>query len=164
MRSFLYLFFGIVLFYIDITIGLIIPFNIGNHAVKFVPQLTLMYLLMLTVYRNFGISLILGTFLGIMTDIYIGSLYGIYMFGYILLIFIIDKFFKVFYRDYIMIFFVIICATLVFQMYAALIYGAVGFIEFDIWDFILLRLLPTFILNLILLIIMFPICYKYLKN
>ena len=63
-----------------------------------------MYILIMTVYRGFGVALILAIFFGIITDLYFGSIYGLYMFGYIILVVLIDKFFKVFYRDYSMLF------------------------------------------------------------
>lgn len=75
---------GILLFYIDTAIGLLIPMHIGKFELVFVPHLTFMYILMMVVYRGFGVSLLLSIFLGVMTDVYFGSIYGVYLFGYIL--------------------------------------------------------------------------------
>ena len=61
-----------------------IPMNIGKFELVFVPHLTFMYILMMVVYRGFGVSLLLSIFLGVMTDVYFGSIYGVYLFGYIL--------------------------------------------------------------------------------
>lgn len=76
MRTLYYFLIGILLFYIDTAIGLLIPMNIGKFELVFVPHLTFMYILMMVVYRGFGVSLLLSIFLGVMTDVYFGSIYG----------------------------------------------------------------------------------------
>ncbi len=53
-----------------------IPMHIGKFELVFVPHLTFMYILMMVVYRGFGVSLLLSIFLGVMTDVYSGSIYG----------------------------------------------------------------------------------------
>lgn len=99
MRTLYYFLIGILLFYIDTAIGLLIPMHIGKFELVFVPHLTFMYILMMVVYRGFGVSLLLSIFLGVMTDVYFGSIYGVYLFGYILFLALIDRFFKIFYKD-----------------------------------------------------------------
>ena len=69
MRTLYYFLIGILLFYIDTAIGLLIPMNIGKFELVFVPHLTFMYILMMVVYRGFGVSLLLSIFLGVMTDV-----------------------------------------------------------------------------------------------
>ncbi|MEJ7225994.1 rod shape-determining protein MreD, partial [Staphylococcus caprae] len=44
MRGIYYFLIGILLFYIDTIIGLVIPMHFGKIDVIFVPHLTLMYL------------------------------------------------------------------------------------------------------------------------
>ena len=165
MRTLYYLLIGALLFYIDTAIGLVIPLHFGKIDIIFVPHLTLMYILIMTVYRGFGVSIILAIFFGIVTDLYFGSIYGLYMFGYIILVVIVDKFFKVFYRDHTMLFSIVLLSTVILEIYVASIYAVIGFIQFDFIDFILFRLIPTFIINFILLLILYPIIIKiYAKN
>lgn len=52
------------LFYIDTAIGLVIPLHFGKIDIIFVPHLTLMYILIMTVYRGFGVSIVLAIFSG----------------------------------------------------------------------------------------------------
>ncbi|MFD8016320.1 rod shape-determining protein MreD [Staphylococcus warneri] len=164
MRGIYYFLIGILLFYIDTIIGLVIPMHFGKIDVIFVPHLTLMYLLILTIYRSFGVALILAIFFGLITDLYFGSIYGLYMFGYILAVVVMDRFFKIFYKDKVMIFIIILVSTLLIEIYVALIYGLIGFIQFNLLEFLLLRLLPTFILNINLLTILYPIMLKFLRK
>lgn len=164
MRGIYYFLIGIILFYIDTVIVIVIPIHFGKIDVIFVPHLTLMYLLILTIYRGFGVAVILAIFFGLITDLYLGSIYGLYMFGYILAVVIMDRLFKIFYRDTVMLFIVILLSTIFLEIYVAIIYGVIGFIQFNLLEFLLLRLLPTFILNLILLIILYPIMLKFMRK
>ena len=82
MRTLYYFLIGILLFYIDTAIGLVIPLHFGKIDIIFVPHLTLMYILIMTVYRGFGVALILAIFFGIITDLYFGSIYGIHVWLY----------------------------------------------------------------------------------
>ena len=103
-------------------------------------------------------ALVLAIFLGLITDLYYGSIYGLYMFGYILAVVVMDRCFKIFYKDKVMIFIIILVSTILIEIYVALIYGLIGFIQFNLIEFLLLRLLPTFIVNLLLLTILFLSC------
>ena len=91
--------------------------HFGKIDVIFVPHLTLMYLLILTIYRSFGVALVLAIFLGLITDLYYGSIYGLYMFGYILAVVVMDRCFKIFYKDKVMIFIIILVSTILIEIY-----------------------------------------------
>ncbi|WP_436854058.1 rod shape-determining protein MreD [Staphylococcus caeli] len=164
MRALYYFLISVVLFYIDTAIGLVIPMHIGEKTIIFVPHLTFMYLLLICVYRSFGVALILAIVLGLITDLYFGSFYGLYLFGYILFVVIMDFFFKTFYRDHTMLFIIVLLSTVFLEIYVAIIYSILGLIEFNLIDFVIFRLLPTFILNLILLTILYPIISKFFRK
>ncbi|MDW4093535.1 rod shape-determining protein MreD [Staphylococcus saprophyticus] len=164
MRALYYFLIGIVLFYIDTVIGLVIPMQIGDKDIVFVPHLTLMYLLLICVYRSFGVSMILAAVFGIVTDLYFGSFYGLYLFGFILFVVIMDFFFKTFYRDNTMLFITVWLSTIFLEIYVAIIYSILGLIAFNFIDFIVFRLIPTLILNFILLVILYPIITKFFRK
>ena len=146
MRTFYYFLIGILLFYIDTIIGLTIPMHFGKIDIIFVPHLTIMYILIMTVYRGFGVAMSLAFFFGIVTDLYFGSIYGLYMFGYIILVVIVDKFLKSFIEIILYYFYHFIIHN-VLEVYVAMIYGVIGFIKFNLIEFVLLRLIPTLIIN-----------------
>ena len=164
MRALYYFLIGIVLFYIDTVIGLVIPMQIGDRDIVFVPHLTLMYLLLICVYRSFGVAMILAAVFGIVTDLYFGSFYGLYLFGFILFVVIMDFFFKTFYRDNTMLFITVWLSTIFLEIYVAIIYSILGLIAFNFIDFIVFRLIPTLILNFILLVILYPIITKFFRK
>ncbi|NWK85557.1 rod shape-determining protein MreD [Staphylococcus sp. GSSP0090] len=164
MRALYYFLIGIVLFYIDTAIGLVIPMQIGDKDIIFVPHLTLMYLLLICVYRSFGVAMILAAVFGIVTDLYFGSFYGLYLFGYILFVVIMDFFFKTFYRDNTMLFITVWLSTLFLEIYVAIIYAILGLIAFNFIDFVVFRMIPTLILNFILLVILYPLMTKFFRK
>lgn len=164
MRALYYFLIGIVLFYIDTVIGLVIPMQIGDKDIVFVPHLTLMYLLLICVYRSLGVAMILAAVFGIVTDLYFGSFYGLYLFGFILFVVIMDFFFKTFYRDNTMLFITVWLSTIFLEIYVAIIYSILGLIAFNFIDFIVFRLIPTLILNFILLVILYPIITKFFRK
>ena len=164
MRSFYYFLIGLLLFYIDTAIALVIPMNIAGKAIIFVPHLLLMYLLLVTIYRSANLAIVLSVVLGLITDLYYGQIYGIYLFGYILFVVIVDRCFKAYYRDTGMVFWLMLIFALLYEVYTALIYGILGVIQFDIIHFVLFRLMPTFVLNLLLLVILQPLIFKYFKK
>ncbi|UXV41389.1 rod shape-determining protein MreD [Staphylococcus simulans] len=164
MRAFYYFLIGAVLFYLDSLIALVIPMQIGGRGVIFVPHLLLMYLLIITIYKKPSIAVVLAIIFGLTTDLYYGTIYGLNTFGYLLFVILMDFFFKVYYRDHTMVFIGVWLFTIIFEIYQALIYGLLGLIKFNFWDFLLFRLLPTAFVNLLLLVIVFSLIKKLIKK
>lgn len=164
MRAFYYFLIGAVLFYLDSLIALVIPMQIGGRGIIFVPHLLLMYLLIITIYKKPSIAVVLAIIFGLTTDLYYGTIYGLNTFGYLLFVILMDFFFKVYYRDHTMVFIGVWLFTIIFEIYQALIYGLLGLIKFNLWDFLLFRLLPTAFVNLLLLVIVFSLIKKLIKN
>ncbi|UXR44001.1 rod shape-determining protein MreD [Staphylococcus simulans] len=164
MRAFYYFLIGAVLFYLDSLIALVIPMQIGGRGIIFVPHLLLMYLLIITIYKKPSIAVVLAIIFGLTTDLYYGTIYGLNTFGYLLFVILMDFFFKVYYRDHTMVFIGVWLFTVIFEIYQALIYGLLGLIKFNLWDFLLFRLLPTAFVNLLLLVIVFSLIKKLIKK
>lgn len=164
MRVFYYFLIGAVLFYLDSLIALVIPMQIGGRGIIFVPHLLLMYLLIITIYKKPSIAVVLAIIFGLTTDLYYGTIYGLNTFGYLLFVILMDFFFKVYYRDHTMVFIGVWLFTIIFEIYQALIYGLLGLIKFNLWDFLLFRLLPTAFVNLLLLVIVFSLIKKLIKK
>ncbi|WP_105996505.1 rod shape-determining protein MreD [Staphylococcus simulans] len=164
MRAFYYFLIGAVLFYLDSLIALVIPMQIGGRGIIFVPHLLLIYLLIITIYKKPSIAVVLAIIFGLTTDLYYGTIYGLNTFGYLLFVILMDFFFKVYYRDHTMVFIGVWLFTIIFEIYQALIYGLLGLIRFNLWDFLLFRLLPTAFVNLLLLVIVFSLIKKLIKK
>lgn len=63
-----------------------------------------------------------------------------------------------------MLFTIVLLSTLVLEIYVAVIYSVLGLVQFNLFEFVIFRMIPTLILNLILLIILYPLITKFLKK
>ncbi|MCG3399089.1 rod shape-determining protein MreD [Staphylococcus massiliensis] len=164
MRVLYYVLIGILLFFIDTLLTFLSPIFIFGQKIVFAPHLFFLFLMIISVYKDVRFSLIFATFFGIFIDLYFGQLYGLYLFGYLIFVLLVHYFVKVFYRDYEMLFALILALTFLFELFIFAVYAMVGLIDVKPISFILYRLIPTFIMNFILLLIMFPIVMKVIEK
>ncbi|MGV3041361.1 rod shape-determining protein MreD [Staphylococcus rostri] len=164
MRKSIYYVLGALLcFYLDTLLTFMSPIAIGHVKFIFVPHLVFLYLILITVYRNTSTALVLGILVGIIQDLYFGQIYGLYLFGYLLSILIADKFLKVFFRDHVMVYWMILLGIIFLEIFVVAVYSVLGLIDFQIIPFITLRLLPTLFLNALLLIVIYVILERKTK-
>ncbi|MDO5374584.1 MAG: rod shape-determining protein MreD [Staphylococcus rostri] len=164
MRKSIYYVLGALLcFYLDTLLTFMSPIAIGHIKFILVPHLVFLYLILITVYRNTSTALVLGILVGIIQDLYFGQIYGLYLFGYLLSILIADKFLKVFFRDHVMVYWMILLGIVFLEIFVVAVYSVLGLIDFQIIPFITLRLLPTLFLNALLLIVIYVILERKTK-
>ncbi|WP_239749225.1 rod shape-determining protein MreD [Mammaliicoccus sp. H-M34] len=164
MRFYVIPLIGVVLFYLDIILTRLSPINVFNETFIVVPRLTFLYLLIIAVYKNPKVAIILAIVTGIFTDIYFGGIYGVYTFGYAIFVIMMDKLFKVFYRDILMMVILLICSVVLLEIWVMIFYGFLGIASINIIQIILFRFIPTVFFNLICLIIIFPFVLKLLER
>ncbi|UXU85000.1 rod shape-determining protein MreD [Mammaliicoccus sciuri] len=164
MRFYVIPLIGVLLFYLDSLLTRLSPLNLFNETFIIVPRLTFLYLLIIAVYKNPKVAIILAIVTGIFTDIYYGGIYGVYTFGYAIFVIMMDKLFKVFYRDILMMVILLIFSVVLLEIWVMIFYGFLGIASINIGGIILFRLIPTVIFNLICLIIIFPFVLKLLER
>jgi len=164
MRFYVIPLIGVLLFYLDSLLTRLSPLNLFNETFIIVPRLTFLYLLIIAVYKNPKVAIILAIVTGIFTDIYYGGIYGVYTFGYAIFVIMMDKLFKVFYRDILMMVILLISSVVLLEIWVMVFYGFLGIVSINIGQIILFRLIPTVIFNLICLIIIFPFVLKLLER
>ncbi|HCN61470.1 MULTISPECIES: rod shape-determining protein MreD [Mammaliicoccus] len=164
MRFYVIPLIGVILFYLDIILTRLSPINVFNETFIVVPRLTFLYLLIIAVYKNPKVAIILAIVTGIFTDIYFGGIYGVYTFGYTIFVIMMDKLFKVFYRDILMMVILLICSVVLLEIWVMIFYGFLGIASINIIQIILFRFIPTVFFNLICLIIIFPFVLKLLER
>ncbi|MEB7806623.1 rod shape-determining protein MreD [Mammaliicoccus fleurettii] len=164
MRFYVIPLIGVILFYLDIILTRLSPINVFNETFIVVPRLTFLYLLIIAVYKNPKVAIILAIVTGIFTDIYFGGIYGVYTFGYTIFVIMMDKLFKVFYRDILMMVILLICSVVFLEIWVMIFYGFLGIASINIIQIILFRFIPTVFFNLICLIIIFPFVLKLLER
>ena len=164
MKKAIYYVLGALLcFYLDTLLTFLSPIAIGHVKFILVPHLVFLFLILITVYRNTSTALVLGTLLGIVQDLYFGQIYGLYLFGYLLSILIADKFLKVFYRDHVMVYWMILLGIVFLEIFVVVLYHVLGLIDFHVIPFVTLRLLPTLFLNGLLLIFAYALLGRKTK-
>lgn len=164
MRFYVIPLIGVLLFYLDSLLTRLSPLHLFNETFIIVPRLTFLYLLIIAVYKNPKVAIILAIVTGIFTDIYYGGIYGVYTFGYATFVIMMDKLFKVFYRDILMMVILLISSVVLLEIWVMVFYGFLGIVSINIGQIILFRLIPTVIFNLICLIIIFPFVLKLLER
>ncbi|MEB5648162.1 rod shape-determining protein MreD [Mammaliicoccus sciuri] len=164
MRFYVIPLIGVLLFYLDSLLTRLSPLTLFNETFIIVPRLTYLYLLIIAVYKNPKVAIILAIVTGIFTDIYYGGIYGVYTFGYAIFVIMMDKLFKVFYRDILMMVILLISSVVLLEIWVMVFYGFLGIASINIGSIILFRLIPTVVFNLICLIIIFPFVLKLLER
>lgn len=164
MRFYVIPLIGVLLFYLDSLLTRLSPLHLFGETFIIVPRLTFLYLLIIAVYKNPKVAIILAIVTGIFTDIYYGGIYGVYTFGYAIFVIMMDKLFKVFYRDILMMVILLISSVVLLEIWVMIFYGFLGIASINIGQIILFRLIPTVIFNLICLIIIFPFVLKLLER
>ncbi|RIO12463.1 rod shape-determining protein MreD [Mammaliicoccus sciuri] len=164
MRFYVIPLIGVLLFYLDSLLTRLSPLTLFNETFIIVPRLTFLYLLIIAVYKNPKVAIILAIVTGIFTDIYYGGIYGVYTFGYVIFVIMMDKLFKVFYRDILMMVILLISSVVLLEIWVMVFYGFLGIASINIGSIILFRLIPTVVFNLICLIIIFPFVLKLLER
>ncbi|MDT0709618.1 rod shape-determining protein MreD [Mammaliicoccus sciuri] len=164
MRFYVIPLIGVLLFYLDSLLTRLSPLTLFNETFIIAPRLTFLYLLIIAVYKNPKVAIILAIVTGIFTDIYYGGIYGVYTFGYAIFVIMMDKLFKVFYRDILMMVILLISSVVLLEIWVMVFYGFLGIASINIGSIILFRLIPTVVFNLICLIIIFPFVLKLLER
>ncbi|PTJ55047.1 rod shape-determining protein MreD [Mammaliicoccus sciuri] len=164
MRFYVIPLIGVLLFYLDSLLTRLSPLTLFNETFIIVPRLTFLYLLIIAVYKNPKVAIILAIVTGIFTDIYYGGIYGVYTFGYVIFVIMMDKLFKVFYRDILMMVILLISSVVLLEIWVMVFYGFLGIASINIGSIILFRLIPPVVFNLICLIIIFPFVLKLLER
>ncbi|OFL48153.1 rod shape-determining protein MreD [Nosocomiicoccus sp. HMSC067E10] len=167
MRSiFLFIGFFTVLF-LDFSFASVSPFSLLGSDVYFVPKLLFMMLLLVSIYFGRSYSIFFSIVFGVILDLYTGSIYGIHLFGFVAFVLFMHSAFRVFYRDMIGLFFVVIVNTFLFDFYIYGIYKVIGYVDLPLFDYIALRAVPSLLLNALLyipLLIFVLVLRKIRKN
>lgn len=154
---------GIILMYMDMAVSSVSPLMLFGIEVFFVPKLLFMYVLLLTIYVSPRISMFFALIFGIMLDVYIGSLYGIHIFGFIAFVIFMQTAFRVFYRDFVAMAFVVLLNTFLFDLYQYAVYRVVGFISMPFFDYIALRAVPSVLVNAVIFVVIYILAIQTAK-
>lgn len=160
------LYIPLLLFFLIIFEGValdLIPFQ-SEHTL-IVPHFVLMVLVLVTVYydKEDTISTILyGLFFGLMLDVVYTGILGVYMFSYGTVIYIVHKLKLWMNMSFVVTIFLSFIALFMAENFIYIIYTVINYTSMGWLDFLQVRFLPTFLVNVVFLLILYPIIVRSL--
>jgi rod shape-determining protein MreD len=144
----------------------LLPPSIKFAEIYIIPQWVLMFLILVTIYSYTKmpiIPIIYGAVFGLMTDIVYTNILGVYMFVVALAVYVAQLLNRLFQAN---IFMVIIIATVslfVLEFSLVFIYSFLGISTMSINQFLVFRFLPTWIANILFIVIIYYPTKQLLK-
>ncbi|WP_017548715.1 rod shape-determining protein MreD [Salinicoccus carnicancri] len=163
MKAIIIFLFSLLFMYLDFLFAEFSPVMVSGLEVYFVPRLLLMYVLLISIYVSPSMSAFIGIVTGLMLDVYIGSVYGVHAFGMVAFVAFMHTAFRVFYKDFVAMAFVILLLTFLYETYIYFIYRVLDLVYMPIFDYLALRAAPSLLLNALLFFFVFVIALKTSK-
>ncbi|MFS0780757.1 rod shape-determining protein MreD [Bacillus sp. 1P06AnD] len=130
----------------------------------FVPRFILIFLVFYAVYGKYWPALWYGMVMGLIYDITYTEILGIYLFMFPIVTYLISKVMKILQNNIIIVSIMSLVAIVILEF---IVYGfnlILGFTDISVQDFLTIRLLPTLLLNLVVLAIFaYPLRRLFLK-
>ncbi|MCY8233646.1 rod shape-determining protein MreD [Priestia endophytica] len=128
------------------------------------PKLTLIVLLLATIYINPKKGIQYAFFFGLLYDIVYTDLLGVYMFGMPAICYIVSKLLKVFQTNVVIITILTIVGITLLEFYVYEINSMIGLTHMSMDRFLTYRLYPTLILNLVFVVLLaYPLKKQFEK-
>lgn len=160
------LYLPLILFIFVILEGVainLLPTEIVLSNYLIIAHWVLAFLVYIAIYYDTGstyYSIMYALIFGLLIDIIYTGVLGVYMFSYGGVIYIIHGLQKLLQRNFFVLVLLGVAAFLMADFSIYLIYFVVGITEMVWQDYLLQRLIPTILANLLFLLILFPIFKK----
>ncbi|MGM8212997.1 rod shape-determining protein MreD [Virgibacillus sp. W0430] len=157
------LYFSLILFFLLVFEGIafeLLPNNLVVGDLFIIPHWIFVFLFLMAVFyenNTNAYSIIFGIIFGLLIDIVYTGILGVYMFAYPVTLYIISNLKNLFHANFIVTLFLGIIGITIVDSIIHLVYIAVGIINIGWSNYLIYRLLPTLVGNLIFLIAMYPI-------
>lgn len=147
-----------------VSLDLLPTFLLNSHTL-IIPHWVFVLLLFITVFyddEDTYYAVFYCIIFGLLIDVVYTGVLGIYMFSYAFVIYIIQEVKRLIHENFYAVLFLGGIGILGVDLSIYMIYKMVGLTDMLWNDYLLFRLLPTMLANLIFLIILYPIMKKYL--
>jgi rod shape-determining protein MreD len=154
---------GVILFLVESEFAMFSPIEIGGQTLILVPRFLVLYLLFLAIYFDRKRAIIYGFVFGLCYDVFYINIIGLYTFLYPALCFVAAWCAK---RIHPHLLFSMVLAILLISILEFIIYEFFFMIQFTtmaLQPFLLNRLVPTIVINLLFLFMLAWI-FRYLIN
>ncbi|AXI09591.1 rod shape-determining protein MreD [Oceanobacillus zhaokaii] len=113
---------------------------------------------------NTYFALIYALIFGLLLDAVYTGILGVYMFSYAISIYIVENFKKMLHRNFFVVVLLGVVGISIADLLIYLTYLVIGMTDMFWQDYLLNRLLPTVLLNLLFMIIVYPLFSKRLQR
>jgi len=145
----------------------LLPMQLLSTKALLVPHWVLIILIFIVIFYDLEdtyYSIIYGIIFGLLIDVVYTGVLGIYMFSYGFVIYLIHELRKLVHTNFYAVTIIGIIGIILADVFIHTIYTMIGYADV-LWDeYIMLRLVPTVLANLIILIILYPFLKKRLIN
>ena len=145
----------------------LLPMQLLSTKALLVPHCVLIILIFIVFFYDLVdtyYSIIYGIIFGLLIDVVYTGVLGIYMFSYGFVIYLIHELRKLVHTNFYAVTIIGIIGIILADVFIHTIYTMIGYADV-LWDeYIMLRLVPTVLANLIILIILYPFLKKRLIN
>lgn len=152
---------AVLLFFFEPVFSLFSPVDIGGERYTLVPRFVIVYLIFLAVYYNRRLAVIYGIVFGLLYDMFHIDIIGLYAFLYPMICLLAVFLIKQTHKHFITVMFLSLLMIIVLEMFSYFFAGLISLTSISLSEFILTRLFPTMIANLIF-IVMFSWFFKNL--
>lgn len=160
------LFFPFMLFFLLVCEGIaldLLPAVLTSAEIYIIPHWVLIFLILVSLFydgEETFYAIIYGVCFGLLIDIVYTGVLGVYMFVYPFSLYIVHLLKRILQTNLVMTLFNAMLAIIVTELLLLFIFSIVGIIDISRADFILTRLLPTLLANLLFLI---PLYFLFRK-
>lgn len=162
------LYIPLLLFLLLIVEGValdLLPFSSIDTII--VSHFMLMFLVLVTMFydkENTYVAVLYGVIFGLLIDVVYTGVLGVYMFSYAMVIYIVHKLKRLMHSNFSVTVFLGFIALLLAENLIYVIYSTIDFTNMLWLDFLIYRLLPTILANLIFLMILYPVIVRKLTK
>lgn len=145
----------------------LLPVQLLNTKTLIVPHWVLIILIFIVIFYDLEdtyYSIIYGIIFGLLIDIVYTGILGIYMFSYGFGIYLIYELRRLIHTNFYTVTIIGIIGLILTDIFIHSMYTMIGYADILWEEYILLRLIPTVLANLIILIILYPLFKKWLIN
>src|SRR5690625_3957077 len=145
----------------------LVPVQLRSTQTLIVPHWVLVILIFIVIFydkEDTYYSIVYGVVFGLLIDVVYTGILGIYMFSYGFTIYIVHELRKLVHTNFYAVTIIGMIGIALTDLFINTIYKMIGLADIIWVDYLLVRLLPTVLANLIILIILYPFFKKRLTN
>lgn len=162
------LLFPFILFFLLISEGIaldLLPSMLTSTEILIVPHWVLVFLTLVTLFydRNDTFyAIIYGIAFGILIDVVYTGILGVYMFVYPFTLYVVHLLKRFFQTNMVMTLFIVSIGVAISELLLLFIFSIVGIVDMTVSHFIVNRLLPTLLANILFLVPLYVIATNVL--